>query len=416
MEALAQKLITDIRAAGLKAPAKIIFGAGVFAQLEGLAQELAGGRPVFIVTSPSLAPRAEALRRGLPGAVFAQVQGEPTIALADAVAAQARRLALGLVISLGGGSVMDTGKAVAALAVNPGSVRDYLEGLGQRTQLAAPPLPHLAVPTTAGTGAEATRNAVIAAPDAGVKRSMRFDGMLPAVALLDPALTLSVPRAATAAGGLDTLTQLLEVCISTKRKPAVTALALQALTLVRTALPLCCAEPDNLAARSAMMLASFISGVGLANAGLAMAHGIAAALGALYAVPHGLACGILLPATLRYNRPACEAELAAALAAFLNQSTVAAASRLCSGATPGHDGRRRRSQSAATDMDAIIETGIAAIEQLQRLLDVPGDLRHLRLDAAALQEIAAGSMGSSMSGNPVPMNPEMTLEFLRKVT
>ena len=170
---------------------------------------------------------------------------------------------------------------------------------------------------------------------------------------------------------------------------------------MRAELPLCCAEPENLAARSAMMLASFVSGVGLANAGLAMAHGIAAALGALYAVPHGLACGILLPATLRYNRPACEPELAAALAAFLKCGTVAGS---------------RWSQTAATGADDLIETGIAAIEQLQRQLGVPGDLRHLRLGAAALQKTAAGSMGSSMSGNPIPMSLEMTLEFLRKIT
>jgi alcohol dehydrogenase class IV len=389
IEQQSKKLVDEIRAAGLKAPARIIFGVGVFAQLEKLARELAGGKPVFIITAPFLAPQAEALLRVLPGEVFARVEGEPTVALADAAAEQARRLQPGLVISLGGGSVMDTGKAVAALAVNPGSVRDYLEGLGQRTALAAAPLPHIAVPTTAGTGAEATRNAVIAAPDAGVKRSMRFDGMLPAVALLDPALTLSVPRAATAAGGLDTLTQLLEVCISAKRKPAVTALALQTLPLVRNALPACCEHPENLAARSAMLLASFISGVGLANAGLAMAHGISAALGALHGVPHGLACGILLPATLRYNRSACEPELAAALASFLNECTVAGAS---------------------------IETGIAEIERLQRQIGVPGDLRHLRLDAAALQKIAAGSMGSSMSGNPLPMNPENTLAFLQTIS
>ncbi len=405
MEVLAQKLISEIRAAGLKAPAKIVFGAGVFARLEGLARELAGDRPVFIVTSPFLAPQAEALRRALPGEVFAQVRGEPTVRLADEAAAQARRLRPGLVISLGGGSVMDTAKAVAALAVNPGSVRDYLEGLGHRTQLETPPLPHIAVPTTAGTGAEATRNAVIAAPDAGVKRSMRFDGMLPAVALLDPALTLSVPRAATAAGGLDTLTQLIEVCISAKRKPAVTALALQALTLVRTALPTCCADPHGQEARAAMLLASFISGVGLANAGLAMAHGISAALGALHNVPHGLACGILLPATLRYNRCACEPELSAALAAFLNGSTAAAAG-----------GRRRRSQTAATEADDVIETGLAEIEKLQRQIGVPGDLRHLRLDTAALQKIAAGSMGSSMSGNPIAMNPDNTLAFLQTIS
>ncbi len=406
METLATKLISEIRAAGLKAPAKIMFGAGVSRQLAALAREMAGGQPVFIVTAPFLAPQIEPLLTMLPGELFARVEGEPTVALADAAAAQARRLRPGLVISFGGGSVMDTGKAVAALAVNPGSVRDYLEGLGTRTQLEAAPLPHIAVPTTAGTGAEATRNAVIAAPDAGVKRSMRFDGMLPAVALLDPALTCSVPRAATAAGGLDTLTQLIEVCISAKRKPAVTVLALQALRLVRAALPACCDEPQNLNARSALMLASFISGVGLANSGLAMAHGIAAALGALHAMPHGLACGILVPATLRYNRAACEPELAAALAAFLNgEGESVAALYEC----------RRRPQAAATAADEVIATGLAEIEELQRRVGVPGDLRHLRLDEAALQQLAAGSMGSSMSGNPIPMTPELTLEFLRTI-
>lgn len=389
MEALANTLISEIRTADLKAPGKIRFGVGASKQLESLACELAGGKPVFIVTAPFLAAQAEALLRLLPGEMFARVEGEPTVALVDAAAAQARWRQPGLIISLGGGSVMDTGKAVAALAVNPGSVRDYLEGLGSRTTLDAAPLPHIAVPTTAGTGAEATRNAVIAAPDAGVKRSMRFDGLLPAVALLDPALTLSVPRAATAAGGLDTLTQLIEVCISAKRKPAVTALALQTLPLVRAALPACCAEPNNLEARSAMLLASFISGVGLANSGLAMAHGISAALGALHGMAHGLACGILLPTTLRYNRSACAPELTAALAAFLNERTVAG---------------------------DVIETGIAEIEKLQRQIGVPSDLRHLKLDAVALQKIAAGSMGSSMSGNPIQMTPETTFTFLRQIT
>jgi len=154
-----------------------------------------------------------------------------------------------------------------------------------------------------------------------------------------------------------------------------------------------------------MMLASFVSGVGLANSGLAMAHGIAAALGALHDVPHGLACGILLPATLRYNRAACEPELAAALAAFLNLDAEAVAA---------HYERRRRPQAAATEAD-VIKTGIAEIEQLQRRIGVPGDLRHLKLDAVALEKIAAGSMGSSMSGNPVPMTPEATFAFLRTI-
>ena len=404
IEEVAATALTEIRRLGLKAPARILFGAGGMAQAGILASELAGGHSALVLTCSALmAPTGAADRllarlraHGVTAEVISDMDREPTVAMVDAAAARARAIRPGLIVSLGGGSVMDGAKAVAALAVNEGSAVEYLEGLGHRTQLAHPPLPHLAIPTTAGTGAEATRNAVIAAPDQGGKKSMRFDGLLPAVALLDPELTRSVPRAATAAGGLDTLTQLIEACISRKRTPAATALAHRGLRLVPAALPACYARPEDLAARSAMMLASFLSGVCLANAGLAMAHGIAAALGALHNVPHGLACGILLPATLRYNRPACAPELAAALAAYLNR-----------------DAPRNPEATAAMTADSVIDAGLAAIATLQRRLDVPADLRHLQLNDHALQRLAAMSMGSSMSGNPVPMDPERTLAFLR---
>ncbi|MCX6996107.1 MAG: iron-containing alcohol dehydrogenase [Kiritimatiellaeota bacterium] len=398
MDREAAAAIAEIRRSGLRAPARILFGAGGLARAGALARELAGGRPALVLTCSALAAPAGAAARlgddlrqqGVPVETVSGLDQEPTVAVVDAAAARARAIQPGLIVSLGGGSVMDCAKAVAALAVNAGSAAEYLEGLGHRTQLERPPLPHLAIPTTAGTGAEATRNAVIAAPGQGGKKSMRFDGLLPAAALLDPELTRSVPRAATAAGGLDTVTQLLEACISRKRTPAVTALAHRGLRLTRAALPVCCDHPGDLAARSAMLLASFLSGVCLANAGLALAHGLAAALGALHHVPHGLACGILLPATLRYNRTACAPALAAALAAFLYPDAPA----------------------PLTD-DVVIDRGLAALEALQRRLGVPADLRHLKLDERALQRLAAMSMGNSMSGNPVPMDPERTLAFLR---
>jgi len=401
---LASAALADIRRAGLKAPARVICAVGGLAQAGALARELAGGRPALLLTCSALsAPtgpaarlRADLLRQGVPVELLAGLDHEPTVAAVDAAAARAHAVRPGLIVSLGGGSVMDCAKAVAALAVNPGSAAEYLEGLGSRTTLAQPPRPHLAIPTTAGTGAEATRNAVITAPDRGGKKSMRFDGLLPAVALLDPELTRSVPRAATAAGGLDTLTQLLEACLSHKRTPATSALAWRGLRLVHAALPVCCDRPQDLTARSAMLLASFLSGVCLANAGLGMAHGIAAALGALHDVPHGLACGLLLPATLRYNRAGCAPELAAALAAFLNL-----------------DAPRPPDANAAPANDAVIDTGLAAIEALQRRLGVPADLRHLQLDERALQRLAAMSMGNSMAANPVPMDPARTLAFLR---
>ncbi|TAN35787.1 MAG: iron-containing alcohol dehydrogenase [Verrucomicrobia bacterium] len=412
IETLAMKAVAEIRATQLKAPQKIIFGAGAFAQLAGLVRARAGGKPVFIVADRTVLARAEMLAHENAGLIFSEVDHEPTVAMVDVAVAQARKLQPGLIVSLGGGSVMDSAKAVAALTTNPGSVADYLEGVGNRTTLENPPRPHIAVPTTAGTGAEATRNAVVAVPEKGVKRSMRFDDMLPVVALLDPELTLTVPRGATAAGGLDTLTQLLESSISSKRKPATTALALLGLPLVREALPICCDEPTNREARAAMMLASFLSGVCLANAGLAMAHGIAAALGALHGVAHGLACGILLPAMLRYNRTACALELATALAAFLNQEKN---SGWAGAPLPRAGLETPPTKPMPIAVDAIIETGIVEIEKLQRQLGLPADLRHLRLDAAALQKIAAGAMGRSMSGNPIPMDPEKTLVFLKGI-
>jgi len=401
IEAQAAAALADIRHAGLQAPARVLFGCGQFAAAGALARELAGGRAALLLTCravPALAAAADRLRADLSRPAVAATlldvpAQEPTTEGVDAAAAQARALQPGLIISLGGGSIMDTGKAVAALAVNPGAAAEYLEHVGHRTGLEQPPLPHLAIPTTAGTGAEATRNAVLLAPGQGGKRSLRHAGLLPAAAVLDPELTRSVPRGATAAGGLDTLTQLIEACISRQRAPAVTALAHRGLRLVRAALPACCARPDDLPARSAMLLASFISGVCLANAGLAMAHGIAAALGALHHVPHGLACGILLPATLRYNWAACAPELAAALTAY----------------------RHLDAPASAAEEDAVIEAGLSAIEELQRRLGVPGDLRHLRLDAPALERLAAASMGSSMTGNPRPMDPAATLAFLRTV-
>ena len=412
IEALAAKAIVEIRAAKLKAPQKIIFGLDAYTKLSELVREMANGKPVFIVVNRSSLARAEALARENTGLIFVKVDHEPTVTMVDAAAAQARTVQPGLVVSLGGGSVMDCAKAVAALAVNPGSVVDYLEGVGYRTTLENQPLPHIAVPTTAGTGAEATRNAVIAVPEKGVKKSMRFDGMLPAVALLDPDLTLTVPRVATAAGGLDTLTQLIEACISNKRKPATTALALLGLPLVREALPVSCDSPSNREARTAMMLASFLSGVCLANAGLALAHGVAAALGAMYGVPHGLACGILLPAMLRHNRAACGPELATVLAAFLNREQN---SGWAGAPLPRAGLETPPTKPTPIAVDAIIETGIAAIEGLQRQLGVPADLRHLCLDETALQKLAVGSMGSSMSGNPIPMDPAKTLAFLKGI-
>ncbi|MBP7830505.1 MAG: iron-containing alcohol dehydrogenase [Kiritimatiellae bacterium] len=390
----AREMIEAVHRYGLKAPRTIVFGKNRLNELGDLAFPLAAGRKAVILLGggsarqSGLDQRITTLlgRHGVAAEILEGVHGEPTVARVDELAARARDLQPGLIVSAGGGSVMDTGKAVAALVVNEGSVEDYLEGETQTRSLGVAPLPHVAIPTVAGTGAEMTRNAVIGCPEKKFKRSMRADSMIPTVALIDSMLALSVPHDVTASGGMDALTQLIESCISNRRRPETTALAHEGLRMAREAIAVSVDAPGNEAARDKMALVSMLGGVCLANAGLAMAHGIAAALGALYGVPHGLACGILLPYTLRYNAPACPAELAHALSAFLNQGGMA---------------------------PRIVEDGIQAVENLADSIGIPPDLKEMALSEDDVQEIARRSLGTSMSGNPIPMNPDQVAEFLR---
>lgn len=390
----AREIIEAIHRHNLKAPRTIIFGKNRLNELGDLAFPLAGGRTALLLLGGSSA-RYHGLdqrivhllsRHGIPTEIFDGIRHEPTVESVDAMVARARERGPGLIVSAGGGSVMDTGKAVAVLAVNEGSVAEYLEGLEHPRTIQKPPVPHIAIPTLSGTGAEMTRNAVIGAPEQKAKRSMRADALIPTVALIDSMLTLTAPHEATAAGGMDALTQLIESCISTRRRPETTALAQEGLRLAREAIAISVEAPGNESAHERLALVSMLGGVCLANSGLAMAHGIAAALGALHGFPHGLACGILLPHTLRYNAHACPHELAHALSAFLNRGGPA---------------------------DRIIEDGIAAVEDLAATIGIPPDFKEMGLRPDEVEEIARCSMGTSMSGNPLPMTPETVAEFLR---
>jgi len=390
----AENLIREIHEKKLQAPDTILFGSHALDKLGEIAFPLAWGKKAIVVTGvksarkSGLSDRIETLlTRYTVKTIHAPVVGrEPTVKMIDEGAALARKEKPGLILSVGGGSVIDFGKAIAALAVNEGPIEDYLEGVGKGLKVKNTPLPHIAVPTVAGTGAEVTKNAVIHSPEKGYKKSMRSEKMIPTVALIDPLLMLGVPPHTTASGGMDAITQLIESCLTVKRRKETTHLAGEGLKETRQALAVCYEDPENLRAREQMALASTLSGVCLANSGLAMAHGIAAALGALFDVPHGLACGLLLPHTLRYNRSACEPQLADALAAFLNQDKP---------------------------NEKTIEEGITAIESLNRWLQIPKDLKYLRLSDDDLHKIAEAAGGSSMSGNPIPMTPEKTYEFLQ---
>ena len=369
---------------------RIIFGRGVLAEAGSLAKGL-GHRPLVVTGSDAArsAGLLDLLRaQGLQPTRFA-LAGEPTLADARAGAARARAGQSDLVIAFGGGSALDAGKAIAALAANPGDPLDYLEVIGQGRALAHRPLPCIAIPTTAGTGSEVTRNAVLASPEHGVKASLRHPWMLPAVALVDPALTVGVPPAITASTGLDALTQLIEPYLSLKANPLTDALCLEGVQRAARSLERAWADGQDLAAREDMAMASLLGGLALANAGLGAVHGLAAPLGGV-PVPHGAACAALLPHVLEANLRA---------------------------SAPGSPLRARFQHLAARltgDPGASAEDGVRWVQDLVRRLQVPG-LGQYGLAPADLELIAGrGLEASSMKANPVTFDRAALVAILTR--
>lgn len=278
------------------------FGAGMIREIPGIIAGRDSGGVVCITGSRSFreSDRWGALRDGLSAAGIKlrdySVRGEPSPETVDAIAAECREHPPGCVLAIGGGSVIDTGKAVSAMIPAGGSVERYLEGVGTEE----PPgekVFFIAVPTTSGTGSEATKNAVISRPGAkGFKKSLRHDNYVPDTAVIDPELMLSCPPDITAASGLDAVTQLLEGFVSTNASPLTDAIAGSGLMAAGRSFARAVEQGDNdLDARAHMAYAACMSGIVLANAGLGIVHGIAGYLGGRFAVPHGAACGTLLP-------------------------------------------------------------------------------------------------------------------------
>ncbi|MGC8742520.1 MAG: iron-containing alcohol dehydrogenase [Verrucomicrobiia bacterium] len=233
--------------------------------------------------------------------ILFQVEGEPTIELVKSAAQIARENSVCLVIGIGGGSVIDCGKAVSAMATNPGSLLDYLEVIGLAKPLAIMPLPFVAIPTTSGTGAEVTKNAVITSKKEGVKASLRHPFLLPKLAIIDPELTLTTPPRLTAETGLDALTQLIEAFISVKANPLTDALAVEGIRRAGCSLRQAFFNGNDISAREDMAIASLFSGIALANAGLGAVHGFAAPIGGIYSAPHGAVCAALIAPVLKIN-------------------------------------------------------------------------------------------------------------------
>lgn len=288
--------INNLNIAGLP---KIVFGAGKFSGLSKIVSSK-GNHALIFVGGESLkkSGRLNALIVQLNQAQIKykiiSVWDEPGTEAIDAVASQFRKNPVDVVVAIGGGSVIDFGKAVSAMLPVDGSVKDYLEGVGTK-QPSGAKVPFIAVPTTSGTGCEATKNAVVCDRKEGYKKSLRHDAYMPDVALVDPELTLTLPRHVTMACGLDALSQLIESYTSTKADVSLDALALKALSYVSESLmPLALGQSNDVSLREKMSYAALVSGITLTKSGLGAVHGIAGPLGGLSPVPHGIICGKLL--------------------------------------------------------------------------------------------------------------------------
>ncbi len=278
---------------------RLFFGAGEAGKLTGLIRKF--GRSILLVTgaksfeASSFATRfyAEAAANSL-GVSRYTVSEEPTPEMIDVIVTSAADKRVDVVVAIGGGSVLDAGKAISAMIPLREAVKTYLEGVGSGIHPGTK-VPFIAVPTTSGTGSEATKNAVLSeVGEHGFKRSLRHDNFIPNVAVIDPLLITSCPPSVTATSGIDAFTQLLESYVSTGASPITDALCVEGLTRVRDSLQLAYQQPDNIEARSGMALAAYLSGITLANAGLGLVHGYASSVGGRFPIAHGVICSSLM--------------------------------------------------------------------------------------------------------------------------
>ncbi len=410
---------------------RIEFGAGRLATLPALAG--AYGRRLLILTggrslaaSPHWAGLAAALKAaGFTYAVLC-IRGEPSPEEIDAIVREQRDGRWDLVVGIGGGSVLDGAKAVAGLLKPGNSVMDHLEGVGPELPYRGPATPFIAVPTTAGTGAEATKNAVLTRQGAdGFKKSFRAETLMAEYAIVDPDLLATCPPALIAANGMDALTQLLEAYLSVRANPLTDALALAGLAAVREGLPAWYqGGAESVAGRERMALAALLSGICLAQTGLGSVHGLAQPLGSLFPIPHGVVCGTLVAAATRVNiaalrerepdspalakyatvgrllagqppaRAAGCADVAAGIAAALHAGVAA---DMTSGIVA--DGATGAADDAVADL-AAQENLLETLQAWTRLLRLP-TLDRLGVTAADFPPIIAASRNSSMKTNPL---------------
>lgn len=373
---------------------RVIFGAGKLSELGNQVKGRAKRLLLVRGNSSDAIPRVKEILSG-QDILFNEfaLHGEPTVATASEGVDLALQHGVDMVVALGGGSVLDAGKAISALTTNRGDVFDYLEVIGKGQPLVNAPLPFIAIPTTAGTGTEVTRNAVLGSPVHGVKVSLRSPMMLPSLALVDPVLTYSLPPAITASSGLDALTQLIEPFVSVKANPMTDAICREGIRRAAKSLRRAWHNGAEAVAREDMSLASLFGGMALANAALGAVHGFAGPLGGMLNAPHGAICAKLLPLVMEANLKALESRYTGHVA--IERYTEIA-------------------QMVTGNESASAWDGVQWVGDLVRELKISPLSAH-GMNATHIPEAVQKTLNaSSYKGNPIPLNEGELREILEK--
>lgn len=371
---------------------RIVFGAGTLKDIGQAAREMGSRALVVSGRPPDCSERLVRLlsASGLTCSTFV-FDGEPKLETVREGTRQARSEGCDLVIGFGGGSSLDAAKAVSAMLTNEGDLLDYLEVIGKAKPLSSPSAPCIAVPTTAGTGAEVTRNAVLASPEHRFKASLRSPLMLPRLALVDPELTYDLPPAVTASTGLDALTQLIEPYVSCRSNPMTDSVCREGMRHAAQCLRRAFLDGKDPEARTGMALASLMGGMALANAGLGIVHGFAAPVGGMFAAPHGAVCAALLPHAIRVNIRALQTRLAGSEALRRYQTVARVLTR---------------------KPQAGVEEGELWVSELCRTLGIP-PLRTYGVTEKDIPDLVEkASRASSTRGNPIVLLPDEMTEII----
>ncbi|NLT17074.1 MAG: iron-containing alcohol dehydrogenase [Clostridiales bacterium] len=367
------------------APMKTIFRSGA---LDEIGKYIGGyGKRFLIVIDPVFEKNGTLARvqkeldaMGIAYTAYLGVVGEPDVSYVDDASAQAREFGCDAVLSIGGGSSIDVGKAAAGVITNGGHVKEYLEYVGTGRKVEIPPLPFIAMPTTAGTGAEVTKNAVIGSKKEHFKRSMRDDQLIANLCILDPKLCVSAPPRVTAIAGIDAITHLMEAYATWKAHPMSKALALQGLELAGRYLQRAYDNGEDLEAREGMSLAAYLGGISFSNSGLGAAHGLGMAINIYFPVPHGFGVGVTLPYVMEINAKDNPTLYDAVGEAFA--------------------GKRFDKPGEGT------QVAIQFIKDLNAHIGIPADLKELNVSEELAETMGNECFGSSMSGNPVQLSGE----------